>query len=370
MLHTRGKDYSTRVTPKLRVISDHKKLKSNTASQQAKTQEYDVILPSIAIPAEQLIYQVPCGIVLLDCQGIIRDANPAAKALLEHNLVGMPWSECIQTVFAPRDDDGHEISLHNGKRVSISTQSLHPYRGQVIVLNDITPSRELQARLNREQRLVSLGGMLAQLVHQIRTPLASALLYASQDKKNAVDDDESRKQQKLVTSLRDIEKQLQDMLLYVKGGEACSCTCRVSELFKILEDKCLAAVAHYKGTLECHVDNDMDFDCQPQALVGALSNMIINALQVAEDTPHIICHAQCSEDTITISLRDNGPGMTPDLMDRIFEPFYTTRSQGTGLGLAIVKMVVDAHEGEITVQSEPHQGTCFTIQIPRRTDLR
>jgi signal transduction histidine kinase len=68
--------------------------------------------------------------------------------------------------------------------------------------------------------------------------------------------------------------------------------------------------------------------------------------------------------TVVVEVSDNGPGVSPEIIDRIFNPFFTTKPQGSGLGLAIVRKIVDAHDGRIDVTSSPEHGTCFRVTLP------
>ena len=99
-----------------------------------------------------LLDLLPGGVVVLDRRGVVCDCNPAAREMLEGTLVGERWGEVIRRSFAPRRDDGHEISLKSGKRVSVATRSLDRDFGQVVLLTDQTETRELQDRLSRHQR--------------------------------------------------------------------------------------------------------------------------------------------------------------------------------------------------------------------------
>ena len=110
-------------------------------------------------------------------RGRVQECNPTAIDLLGEPLEGESWLNVIQRVFAPRFDDGHEVSLKDGRRVSIATRSLAGEPGQLIVLTDMTETRALQERLSRHQRLSALGKVSASLAHQIRTPLSAAMLY-------------------------------------------------------------------------------------------------------------------------------------------------------------------------------------------------
>jgi two-component system sensor histidine kinase FlrB len=128
---------------------------------------------------QNLLALLPGGVIVIDDQGLVREANPAACELLGEPLLGQLWRQVIARSFAPRKDDGHEVSLRDGRRLSIATRSLDAEPGQLVLLNDLTETRRLQDQLARHERLSSLGRMVASLAHQIRTPLSAAMLYAS-----------------------------------------------------------------------------------------------------------------------------------------------------------------------------------------------
>ena len=101
------------------------------------------------------------------------------------------------------------------------------------------------------------------------------------------------------------------------------------------------------------------------ALSGAIQNLIHNSLSVIKADAVIDVSAYCHDEYSYISVRDNGPGIDAELADKIFEPFYTSRSQGTGLGLAVVKSVTNAHQGEVSLLSQSGEGAHFCIKIPK-----
>ena len=128
---------------------------------------------------ERLLQVMPAGVIVIDGTGVVRQANTLAKTLLGEPLENELWRNIIARSFKPRADDGHEVSLHDGRRVKLSITPLIEEPGQLIVITDLTETRQLQARISHMQRLSSLGKMVASLAHQIRTPLSAALLYAS-----------------------------------------------------------------------------------------------------------------------------------------------------------------------------------------------
>lgn len=103
-----------------------------------------------------LLEVLPTGVVILDRQGKIKQCNPAAEKLLGSGLLEQYWRDVITASFNPQEDDGHEVSLISGKRVSLMTRSLLAGEGQLIVINDLTETRELQNQLNRHQRLSAM----------------------------------------------------------------------------------------------------------------------------------------------------------------------------------------------------------------------
>ncbi len=167
---------------------------------------------------QSLLDLLPGGVIVIDAHGVVREANPAALGLLGEPLVGMLWREVIARCFAPREDDGHEISLRDGRRLSIATRSLNGEPGQLILLNDLTDTRRLQEQLARHERLSALGRMVASLAHQIRTPLSAALLYAGHLSEQALPTDQQQRfAGRLKERLHELEHQVRDMLVFARG---------------------------------------------------------------------------------------------------------------------------------------------------------
>ncbi len=314
---------------------------------------------------QQVLEVMPAGVILLDNHGVIQEANPEAQRLLEMPLQGVKWGAVINTAFAPQEDDGHEISLRNGRKVRLAISA--SAAGQLILLTDLTETRLLQSRVSDLQRLSSLGRMVASLAHQVRTPLSSALLYASNlGSPNLNAPTRERFQGKLVDRLQDLEKQVNDMLLFAKGGDN-----KVIKPF-VLTD----LIAELRPMIETSIkSNQIDFylelddDNAPlvgnvNAIASALSNLVINAIQICGKQAQIDLFARQVGNEVKISVQDNGPGIAPELQQKIMEPFFTTRSQGTGLGLAVVQMVARAHNGRLELESSEGEGACFTLSIP------
>lgn len=313
---------------------------------------------------QSLLDLLPGGVVVIDGQGVVREANPVALELLGEPLQGQLWRQVIARCFAPRRDDGHEISLKNGRRLSIATRSLSGEPGQLVLLTDLTETRQLQDQLARHQRLSSLGRMVASLAHQIRTPLSSALLYASHLEAGGLDPElQQRFAVRLKSRLHELERQVRDMLVFARGDLPLTDRVTPSELCAALRTAAEPQLHSVRPRWQCDA-RDGILLCNRDTLVGALLNLIENALQAAGSDARLKVHAFVRDQRLRLCISDNGPGIEPALLARLGEPFLTTRSTGTGLGLAVVKAVARAHHGELKLLSRPGRGTCALLELP------
>jgi len=312
---------------------------------------------------------LPGGVVVLDGRGVVREANPAARDLLGEPLEGQLWRDLIRDRFAPREDDYHEVSLRSGRRVSLATRSLVGEPGQLILLNDLTETRQLQSQLARNERLSALGHMVASLAHQIRTPLSAALLYAEHlNNQELAPAHRVRFAERLQGRLHSIEHQIRDMLQFAKGDLPIEDRLPASIFFEWLQNQADSLIEEKGG--HCRWDyllpDDVMLRCNRDTLTGAVTNLIDNALQAGTPNPSLKVSLRLIEDQLSISVVDTGSGMSPALLARIGEPFHTTRAQGTGLGVAVVKSVVQAHGGLFALRSKAGWGTCAEILLPVR----
>lgn len=311
-----------------------------------------------------LLDLLPGGVIVIDGQGVVREANPAACLLLGKPLEGMLWREVIARCFAPREDDGHEISLKDGRRLSIATRSLNGEPGQLVLLTDLTETRRLQDQLARHERLSALGRMVASLAHQIRTPLSAAMLYASHLSEQALPfEQQQRFAGRLKERLHELEHQVRDMLVFARGDLPLPDRLSPRQFFRVLRE---AAEPHVEGLhvrWQCEVERG-ELLCNRDTLVGAVLNLIENAIQAAGSAVRLKVHLYVRGSSLRLSISDNGAGIDAQTLARLGEPFFTTKTTGTGLGLAVVKAVARAHNGELQLRSRPGRGTCATLILP------
>lgn len=332
--------------------------------------------------AEQALADVlavlPAGLVMLDQYGQVSQANSSAIAILGEPLVGESWLSVVQRAFAPRSDDGHEVSLRDGRRVSLSISSLTESAGQLILLQDLTETRRLQEQLARHERLSSMGHMVASLAHQLRTPLSTALLYAGHLQKDNLEPEQQKKfAARIKGRLQHMDQQIRDMLIFAKGETRMARRMQVKEFLLALQDAVQPVVERNK--LEFAWDLGLlegELVLSPDSLVGAVLNLINNAVEAVSPAPKITLHLEVVDDLpgldgrhLLVCVADEGPGIDTSKVKKAQEPFYTTKSQGTGLGLAIVQAVVEAHKGRFWLQTSLGKGVRAWLALPAGTDV-
>ncbi|MGB0496176.1 MAG: sensor histidine kinase, partial [Kangiellaceae bacterium] len=265
-------------------------------------------------------------------------------------------------------------------KIHIETKGLTPEPGQMIVLTDMTKTRQLQDKLSQQHKLSSMGKMIASLAHQIRTPLSAAMIYGSH-----INDSKLGQQQliefssSLMERLKFMDRQIHDMLQFVRGEKKQKqkvklhdFICRLNENISIHENvkiknvsKVLTEINEKKLSLLANEDD----------LIGAVSNLIENALAASTSDQKVIINISLEKTNdknpnkngrylFNLEVVDSGLGMAKEQQKLIFEPFYTTKSSGNGLGLSIVQGVVIEHGGQLSLKSELGNGSTFGIKIP------
>lgn len=314
----------------------------------------------------RLINQMPSGVLVIDNRGMVIEYNPAAEELLGIGLRDRPWIQVIQHCFAPRPDDGHEISLKNGKRISLSTKALDGEPGQLVFISDQTQTRELQSRLSHYQRLSEMGRMVASMAHQIRTPLSAALLYASHLMAPKVTDEQRiRFAGKVKSRLTHLEQQVRDMLVFARGEIRLDDKVTTDELMLRIEE--LLDLPLSNADADCDCINEapgVELLCNLESLLGVLLNLVNNSLQACGNGTELKLQISRIDKIVRIDVIDHGPGMSAEDLSRAKEPFFTTKTHGTGLGLAVAQVVARGHRGEFHIQSAPGEGTTATLLLP------
>lgn len=318
-----------------------------------------------------LLNALPGGVIALDAQERIEQVNPAAIAILGESLVGGDWRQVTQERLSPTAIVNEWLvklqQTAQPRRIRIESSSTDAAGRRILLVNDITEAYAIQEQIRRNQRLTSMGEMAANLAHQLRTPLSTALLYANHLGGDALTPVERRKfATKTIERLHHLEHLTKDMLRFVKGEarrrERVVISDLLAELHQVIEPQItqqdLQFIVQDQSMAQALITDR-------QALCGAMINLLENAMQASATGGKIILASRLEGKNIILSVHDDGPGIDAALQERLFEPFFTTRAEGTGLGLAIVRGVIESMGGNVTIHSAPGEGTEFMIRLPR-----
>jgi signal transduction histidine kinase len=281
-----------------------------------------------------------------------------------------------------------ELRLKNtGKVIGYTLSHVKDTRGRdvgaTLFFKDLTRVEQLEERERLRDRLAALGEMAAAIAHEVKNPLAGIEVMAGLLKRQLTESPDAQ------SILADIIKEakmanviVQEVLAFVRPLRLQVEDIAVAD---VIRDAIAVAESHasLKGGVEVRVDASealRPIQGDPLQLRQIFTNLLTNAFEAmggvgmvditavaidGDDEPGAADHA--TGPTILITISDNGPGIPPEVIERIFSPFFTTKPQGSGLGLAIVRKIVDAHDGRIDVGERAGGGTVFRVTLPVRS---
>lgn len=355
--------------------------------------------PRIDQVLTRVLTHIGCGTITIDLDGKISDLNPAAINLLlcdEKKVMGQPCDvllgPCsaliIKTLSSEREISGREVTLTNSKGRNIPirlgtaclTDSHGDLQGVLVTLEDLTRLQELSEQASRVSTLTALGEMSATIAHEIRNPLGgiggfAGLLERDMD----VEDPNRRLVKKIISGVASLNRMVTSLLNYTRPLQM---NLRPIDAVEITED-CLGFFEIDAGTRMDEIELERNFPdaplickADPEQIQQIVLNLLHNAVQAmpgdgcltvslaeidAQTDPRTHLNRPC----VALTVSDTGMGMSEDVKSKLFMPFFTTKEDGNGLGLATAKKVIDAHNGDIVVESGPNEGASFTIYIPK-----
>lgn len=233
--------------------------------------------------------------------------------------------------------------------------------------------RVKNAELRRAERLAALGEMAAGLAHEIRNPLGGISLYASMLERELSGSTEVNAKGaagRISQGVRTLERLISQILEFAQEHRLQRRSFAMSELIGGVEEDLRPWLAQTGATLAIEPwVNDVWAYGDPEKLRQVLFNLLLNAVQAAGPNGRVwfTVASRETEQDIEWMVCDSGPGIPEDKLNRIFNPFFTTKASGTGLGLAIVHRIVEAHSGTIRAGNRPEGGARFVVSLPGPT---
>jgi two-component system sensor histidine kinase HydH len=239
-------------------------------------------------------------------------------------------------------------------------------RGESIIEKRARERLKLIEQLNRAEHLSTLGEMVAGISHEIRNPLgiirsSSELLkkkMAGCDPSNSIPDiiiEESVRLNNIIT----------DFLNFAKPKSPYLTACKIEDVLEKNINFLATQITKEGYIIKKHYDNDLpEINADADMLYQAFLNILINAMQAMPEGGLIYVKVSAENNTVIIVFEDEGEGIPQDIMEKIWDPFFTTKAKGTGLGLGIVKNIIESHEGSVRIDNKPVAGTSVKVILP------
>jgi hypothetical protein len=331
---------------------------------------------------ENIIESSSSAIAVVAFDGTVLTANHAFWELLGGVGPTEIIDEQIDTLFPPYEEmrrtKARSITTNfvnrNGieKEVTITASLLNadePDGARVLVIGDITERVRLERELQDKERLASLGLLAAGVAHEVNTPLTGISSYAQLLLADTQPDDPRYRLLKKMEAQSFRASHLVNNLLDLianrpRSREIVNIPALIDATVTLHED------LFKSKNIQVHVAPMADAEVQGNFhdLQQVLTNILLNARDAVADGGNIWIAAEQNAANVIIKIKDDGKGIAPDMIGRIFEPLVTTKrgQGGTGLGLAITRRILHASDGEVTVESTPGLGAEFTITLPKR----
>ena len=328
-----------------------------------------------------LVNRMPVGLVAVDNDGRVQTTNEAALHILREdahppeNLAEYPCflsilerirheETVVEQEILCETADARQIPL------LVNAAAMHggpeTAAGYVFLFSDITRIKALEEQLRRSERLASLGRLAAGIAHEIRNPLSSIKGFAAILAKRHGDDDRSREiSEVMIQEVERLNRVISELLDFARPTELHREPCALSELIRRTLPLVEKEAAERNVRIGHRVEPEgLQAEIDPDRFAQILLNLYLNAVQAMDEGGDLRVEAFEDETHLLVRVSDTGPGIRPDHLPHIFDPYFTTKPAGVGLGLANVYKLVEAHEGEIRAENRPEGGTAFTVLIP------
>lgn len=239
----------------------------------------------------------------------------------------------------------------------------------ILVIRDLTEQKQMEAQLERQQRLTAMGELASGIAHEIRNPLntiGTIIQQLDKDFEPVSEQDEYHELASLVYSeVKRINNTVQDFLRFARPEPIQPSQFQIAGLFNQLEKQYKYVLETQQIKLDAQLDWQGEVFWDNRQIKQVFINIIQNAVEAIGENGNIsIIVKPCTEQDLEIQIKDDGPGMPENIRSNIFNLYFTTKAKGVGIGLSIVQRIIYEHGGIITVKSEPGKGSIFRIKLP------
>ena len=328
------------------------------------------------------------AIIVIDAHGTVEEFNPGAERLFGYRaaevcgrnvdmLMPSPYREEHDTYLARYLATGRATIIGSGREVKGrrkdgSTFPLHLSVGEMTIdgqrkftgiLHDLTDRVQMEARLSEQAALAKLGEMAAVVAHEVKNPLAGIRGAVQVFASRLGNDANTKVLKEIVNRIDALDQMMKDLLLFARPRQPKYSPTDVVPLVSSIA----SLMAQDPAASEVDVDiagAAPPFPADADMLRIVFQNLLINGVHAMKGKGTIRIAVNTQDSTCQISFSDGGPGIPTEIRDKIFTPFFTTKSRGSGLGLPTAKRLVEAHKGELVIDCPPTGGTTVIVRLP------
>lgn len=354
-------------------------LSSRLEKTSISLEQSDSDLRDLTLFNRELIESLPTGLLTTDITGKILSFNKAAKEITGINnsrIVSMNLRDLFPFTDITDKNERMEGTIINNNETRVIglaltgiTDNKGGKKGYICIFQDITRLKNLENELKLKETLAAIGEMSANMAHEMRNPLASLRGSVEMLKEGALNRGQNKKLLDIALSEMDrLNKIITDFLTYSRPRPPELTRFNVEDLLAEITDSLKNAYEKRNDiVLRRNFGDKIKIMADPHKLRQVFLNLGVNAIESMQDGGELTIEARDDGDNIVISFQDTGEGISPENLQQIFYPFFTTKDKGTGLGLAIAYRIIEDHGGKINVRSRPGHGSVFEVVLPAET---
>ena len=329
------------------------------------------------------------GIIVINAGGIVEEFNRGAEQLFGYRadevigrnvkmLMPSPYHDQHDRYLERYLDTGEAQIIGTGRQVtarrrdgttfpvhlSVGEMRMGDQRKFTGMIHDLSKRVQLEERLREQAALANLGEMAAVVAHEVKNPLAgirgAVQVIAGRTRDNAT---ESRVLAEIISRIDSLDRMMKELLLFARPSQLTLVPTDVTEL--------ITATAWFLSQDPALQDIDLQIvgSAPPVRADGEMlkivfQNLLINGAHAMHGKGRIRVTIHATDGVCDVTFADGGPGIPPDILEKVFTPFFTTKSRGSGLGLPTAKRIVEAHNGAITIDCPPGGGTTVVVRLP------
>lgn len=342
-----------------------------------------------------VLKQMSSGMIITDKDDSIIYINTAGVTILglePENIVGTKWVQYFlgektltpeiidtyrtkrdfETIIKKEDDDipvGFNITDIKDEEKGASEEIV----GKVLVFKDLSEVKQLEYKMRQADKLSAIGSLAAGIAHEIRNPLSAISGAVEVLKENVSFSDEEHKElfEVVLTETERLNGIIKEFLNYTKVRPIEISTFDINRVFYEIINLVRKGNILKENISLMYKNKDRKFiiDADVDQIKQVFFNLVINSIDaMMEKGGMLTIDLEEDDSNLTVSISDEGCGIKPGRLDKIFEPFYSSKDKGVGIGLSIVNKIIQSHKGEISVKSKLGEGTCFTVVLPKKQD--